>query len=119
MQQLMRWEPFRDADEFFRSFLPTSRDRPPASPGESRDSWPSWMPAVDIRETDAEYGVQAEVPGLRREDLKIRVEDNVLTLQGERTQERGKRANAATGSSVRTAVSAVASACRRMRRPRR
>ena len=91
MQQLMRWEPFRDADEFFRSFLPTSRDRPPASPGESRDSWPSWMPAVDIRETDAEYCVQAEVPGLRREDLKIRVEDNVLTLQGERTQEREEK----------------------------
>lgn len=91
MQQLIRWEPFRDADDFFRSFLSTSREQSPAQAAERRNSWPSWMPAVDIRETDAEYCVQAEVPGLRREDLKIQVEGNVLTLQGERTHEREEK----------------------------
>jgi HSP20 family protein len=81
MQQLMRWEPFNDADEFFKSFL-----RP--SHASDADRRPEWMPAVDIRETESEYTVMAEMPGIRREDVKVRVEDDVLTLEGERRQEK-------------------------------
>ena len=81
MQQLMRWEPFNDADEFFKSFLRPHR------PGDD-DRRPEWMPAVDIRETDSEYTVMAEMPGIHREDVKVRVEDDVLTLEGERRQEK-------------------------------
>jgi HSP20 family protein len=44
----------------------------------------SWMPAVNIEETDEAYQVSAELPGLRPEDVEITVEQNVLTISGER-----------------------------------
>ena len=45
----------------------------------------SWTPAVDIYETDAhELVLKAELPDVKREDIKLTVENNVLTLQAER-----------------------------------
>lgn len=53
-----------------------------------------WMPVVDIQETETEYLVNAELPEVRKEDVKVTVENGVLTVQGERKQEKeekGKR----------------------------
>lgn len=44
----------------------------------------SWVPPVNIEETDDAYEVTAELPGLRAEDVEITVEQNVLTIAGER-----------------------------------
>lgn len=45
----------------------------------------NWLPPVDIYETDQhELVLRAELPGLRRDDIDVTVEDNVLTLRGER-----------------------------------
>lgn len=44
----------------------------------------TWMPPVDIRETDDAYLVTAELPGVNKEDVDITVENNVLSLRGER-----------------------------------
>ena len=45
----------------------------------------SWMPPVDVYETEArEVVMQVEVPGLHREDIDVTVEDNTLTIKGER-----------------------------------
>ncbi len=44
-----------------------------------------WRPAVDVRETDDSYLFTAELPGLGKKDVNITLEDNVLTLSGERT----------------------------------
>lgn len=46
-----------------------------------------WMPPVDIRETDDAYEFTAELPGLGKDDVKITMEDKVLTLAGERAWE--------------------------------
>jgi len=44
-----------------------------------------WMPAVDIYETDAhEFVVKAELPDVKREDINLTFENNVLTIRGER-----------------------------------
>jgi HSP20 family protein len=50
-----------------------------------------WMPTVDISETDAEYLIKAELPEVKKEDVKVTVEDGVLTLQGERRQEKEEK----------------------------
>jgi len=53
-----------------------------------------WMPVVDISESDGEYLIKAELPEVKKEDVKVTVEDGVLTIQGERRQEKeekGKR----------------------------
>ena len=47
----------------------------------------AWLPAMDIRESKDAYTVTAELPGLTKKDVEITVEDNVLTISGERQLE--------------------------------
>jgi HSP20 family protein len=44
-------------------------------------------PAMDVRETEDAYVIEADVPGLKKDDVHIEVADNVLTIKGERTEE--------------------------------
>ncbi len=46
-----------------------------------------FTPAIDIRETDDAYIVEADVPGMKKEDVHIDVNDDVLTIKGERKSE--------------------------------
>jgi HSP20 family protein len=46
-----------------------------------------WAPAVDVRETNDELHVSAELPGLKLEDVNVTVENGVLTISGEKKQE--------------------------------
>lgn len=46
-----------------------------------------FTPAIDIRETDDAYIVEADVPGMKKEDVHIEVNDDVLTIKGERKSE--------------------------------
>ncbi|MCI0708511.1 MAG: Hsp20/alpha crystallin family protein [Ignavibacteriae bacterium] len=46
-----------------------------------------WTPAVDITEKENEYLVNVELPGINKDDVKIMVENNVLTIRGERKQD--------------------------------
>lgn len=48
----------------------------------------AWAPRVDVRETEAEYVVHADVPGLRREDLEIELAADRVTLKGHHQEER-------------------------------
>jgi HSP20 family protein len=47
-----------------------------------------WRPAIDIKETDKEYVIHAELPGVKKEDISIDLDKNLLTLSGERKQEK-------------------------------
>jgi HSP20 family protein len=50
-----------------------------------------WAPLVDIQETDLEYLVKAELPEVQKEDVKVTIENGVLTLRGERKQEKEEK----------------------------
>jgi HSP20 family protein len=50
-----------------------------------------WAPSVDIAETDKEYTVKAELPGVNKEDVRINVQNGVLTLSGERKFEKEEK----------------------------
>jgi HSP20 family protein len=53
-----------------------------------------WAPSVDISETDEEYLIKAEIPEVDKKDVRVTVQDGLLSIQGERRQEReekGKR----------------------------
>jgi len=54
---------------------------------ESEDNYSNWVPRVDIIETKDSLVVKADVPGLEKDDFKVSVEDNVLTLSGEKKVE--------------------------------
>jgi len=83
---IVRWEPFRDLvtlqDRMNRIFDETFRG---TRSGE--DEWAlggSWAPPVDIYEQDGNLVLKAELPGIDPKDVDVRVENNVLTLRGER-----------------------------------
>jgi len=50
-----------------------------------------WTPTVDIQETETEYLIKAELPEVRKDDVKVTVENGVLALQGERKQEKEEK----------------------------
>lgn len=85
---LMRWEPFRETNEFFRYFSPPMFGKWPQFFSEDGEMKTEWSPAVDIKETEKEYLVKAELPGVKREDVKVSLEDGVLMIEGARRQEK-------------------------------
>ena len=74
---LVRWDPFEEMNRLHDHFF--------SGKGLSKQAF---RVAVDIREEDDAFYVDAEVPGLSAEDVKIDVEKNVLTLSGERKVEK-------------------------------
>ena len=82
MRTLSRFEPFRGAstlqDQINRLFSDVF-DRPA-----DESNLTSWAPAVDIFETEHELVVKADLPDIDPKDLDIRVENNILSIRGER-----------------------------------
>jgi HSP20 family protein len=52
--------------------------------GADEDALTTWAPSVDIYETEQELVLRADLPGLEEKDLDVRVENNMLTIRGER-----------------------------------
>jgi HSP20 family protein len=82
---VINWDPFRDLnmlqDRMNRLFEDTGRG---IRRSEEPASTTIWSPAVDIYETDGEIVVQAELPGMDRKDISLHLENNVLTIRGDR-----------------------------------
>jgi HSP20 family protein len=81
---IMRWDPFRDLvtlqDRMNRLFDESMRGARPAND----ESTTSWSPAVDIYETENEIVLKAELPEVNQKDIDIQIENNTLTIRGER-----------------------------------
>ncbi len=90
---LTRWNPFREMEELFDRFG-RSFARRPALPGEGSQeimTMADWSPAVDVSESDREYQINVELPEVRKEDVKVSVNQGVLTIVGERKLEREEK----------------------------
>ena len=106
---LVRWDPFRELEEV-SDRLNRMFARPAARTSNGKETMivADWTPSVDISETEGEYQIKAEIPDVKKEDVKVTVEDGVLTIQGERKhekEEKGKkfhRIERSYGSFVRT-----------------
>jgi HSP20 family protein len=79
---LVRFNPMRhlaalplDVESFFENY----------GLGLGRDT--VWNPSVDIVETDEAYELKAEIPGLKKEDIQVSLEDGLLTIRGEKKEE--------------------------------
>jgi HSP20 family protein len=84
---LVRWEPVRELsslqsemNRLFNTFFDTPTT---AGNGPTR----RWVPSMDLVETDEHFVLRADLPGLSEEDVAIELEDNVLTVSGERKAE--------------------------------
>ena len=89
---VVRWDPFREledvSDKLNRLF---SRPAARRDNGQETMTVADWIPTVDISETDAEFAIMAELPEVKKEDVKITLQQGVLTIQGHRAQEREER----------------------------
>jgi HSP20 family protein len=93
---ITRWRPFRDfltiQDEMNRLFDDFfGRSAGSIGPA-TRTEWEeAWSPSVDVSETKDNVIVNAEIPGMSKEDVKVTVQDNILTLSGEKKQEKEEK----------------------------
>jgi HSP20 family protein len=103
------WNPFKELEDV-QNRLSRIFGRPAVSTegGKEEMTVSEWSPLVDISEDDKEYLVKAELPDIKKEDIKINVHDNVLSISGERKyekEEKGKkyhRVERAYGSFLRS-----------------
>jgi HSP20 family protein len=86
---LVRFDPFRELEEM-SSRLNSLFSRPMGRGSES-DAFAVWTPAVDVEESDKEYLIKADLPDVKREDVKVFIEDGVLCVEGERQHEKEEK----------------------------
>jgi HSP20 family protein len=91
---LIRWEPARELgtiqnemNRLFNSFF----DTPTPTPAAGNRTYQRWIPAMDLVETEGDFVLRADLPGLSEQDVNIELEDNVLTISGERKSEHEDR----------------------------
>ncbi|MBI5889922.1 MAG: Hsp20/alpha crystallin family protein [Nitrosomonadales bacterium] len=89
---LIKWDPFRELEDV-SSRLNRIFGRIPGhtKPDSEMLAVADWMPSVDISETDTAYQVKGEIPGVKKEDVKVTIQDGMLTIQGERRQEKEEK----------------------------
>ncbi len=86
------WSPFREIEELSSRMNRLFGLSPWTGNGDRELLATSdWHPSCDIRETEKEYRVQAELPGVKKEDVHVTLEDGVLTIQGERREEKEEK----------------------------
>lgn len=107
---IVQWDPFRELEEMstrlnrlFGRSLPTL-----AQGDKDAMAMIDWAPSVDIAETAEEYQIKAELPEVKKEDVKVSVDNGMLRIEGERKhekEEKGKkwhRVERSYGSFLRT-----------------
>ena len=80
---LIRWDPFREFNTLparYGGFLGNNWDLPMSTT--------AWNPSVDVFENENEVVFKAELPGMNAKDIEVKLENNVLTLKGERQFEK-------------------------------
>jgi HSP20 family protein len=91
---LIRWEPVRELEtmqnEMNRLFN-TFFDSPNAGANGGQSPVRRWIPAMDVVETGDHFVLRADLPGMSENDVKIELEDSVLTISGERKAEHEER----------------------------
>jgi HSP20 family protein len=90
---LIRWEPVRELNtiqsemnRLFNTFFDT-----PTTTNGGASTLRRWLPAMDLLETESDFVLRADLPGLSEADVNIELEDNILTISGERKSEHEQR----------------------------
>jgi HSP20 family protein len=95
MGAIARWDPFKELEDLERR-MARWFDRPLRRREGEKEALTvaEWSPLVDIEESEKEYLVKAELPEIKKDDVKVTVENGVLTIAGERKfekEEKGKK----------------------------
>ena len=90
MNALTRWDPFKELEETHNRLARVFGLQPARVPNGDKETMTitEWAPSVDISEDDKEWLVKADLPEVKKDDVKVAVENGVLTLTGERKFEK-------------------------------
>jgi HSP20 family protein len=96
MNTLIRWDPFKEMEDLQSRYARLFGLTPARIANGEKEALAvaEWAPSVDIVEDDREYLVKADLPDVKKEDVKVTVENGVLTITGERKlekEEKGKK----------------------------
>jgi HSP20 family protein len=86
MMTIIRWNPWREIEEMADRY--TGLVKQAQTGGQEVVATGDWAPRVDIAETEDAFEIKAELPDVKKEDVKVSVYNGVLTLRGERKQEK-------------------------------
>jgi len=89
--QPVRVDPWGEVDLFRDWNRPFGMSRLMREAFGGRDTGSSWLPPVDISESDDQYSISVEIPGAKKEDVTVECHDNVLTIKGEKNSEREEK----------------------------
>ena len=89
---LVKWDPFVELEDVSKQ-LNRIFGKLPARTEPSREllAMADWAPNVDITETDTAYVIKGEIPGVNKEDVKVNIEDGMITMSGDRKQEKEEK----------------------------
>lgn len=95
-EPLTRWNPLKELEEMEKRLAVMFGRSPLRKEGEREEAMTvaEWAPLVDISEDEKEYLIKAELPEIKKEDIKVTVHDDVMTISGERKyekEEKGKK----------------------------
>jgi HSP20 family protein len=112
---MTRWNPFKDLEDMEQR-LSTYLGRPAVrtEAGKEAMTVAEWSPLVDITEDDKEYLIKADLPEVKKEDVKLTVHDDVMSIPASGSMRKRKKERNTTVSSGPTGASCEASRCRRM-----
>lgn len=90
---IVRWDPFRELEEVADRLNRVFGRGTAALATAGKDGFFSfdWTPSVDIAETPETFEIRAELPDVKKEDIKVTVEDGELRISGERKQEKEEK----------------------------
>jgi HSP20 family protein len=92
MNALTRWDPFKEMDDLQKRLTSMFGLAPGrAADGKETMTVAQWLPLVDITEDGKEYLIKAELPEVKKDDVKVTVENGVLTICGERKFEKEEK----------------------------
>ena len=84
---LIKWQPFGEFDDAFARLMPSLLGRS-ARIGVENGGKFAWAPSADISETETEYLIRAELPAVKKEDVKVMLDQGLITIQGERKEDK-------------------------------
>ena len=84
---ITRWETFREIEDMYRQYSPSFSRPLRRAGGETIE----WTPVADISEDDKEFLIKAQLPEVKREDVKVTLQDGALTISGERKHEKKQK----------------------------
>ena len=88
---IVKWNPFSDLEDISARLNRVFNQMPVRATETDGPFFADWAPPVDISESENEYLIKAELPEVKKENVKVEMLDGVLTIEGERSREKEEK----------------------------